>query len=55
MRLTATTVVAHPETNEPTVLLEGSDLPAWAKGLVGDHLLEAPEPAPKAAPKAAEK
>lgn len=48
-KLIGTTVVAHPETGEPAVLLEGIDLPEWANDLVGEHLLDEK---PKAAAKA---
>lgn len=41
-KLTANVVVAHPDTNEPVVLVEGSDLPDWAVELVGDHALDTP-------------
>ena len=41
-KLTGNTVVSHPETYQPVVLLTGSDLPVWAVGLVGDHLLDEP-------------
>lgn len=39
-RLTGATVVRHPESGEVVTLAAG-DLPAWADGLVGDHLIEA--------------
>lgn len=42
-KLTATTIVRRGV--ETVVLHAGSELPAWAEGLVGDHVLE-PEPAP---------
>lgn len=29
-KIKATTVLAHPETHEPVVLLEGTDCPDWA-------------------------
>lgn len=45
MRLIANVVLRHPVTGDPTVLTEGSDLPDWAVGLIGDHVLEGvPEP-----------
>jgi hypothetical protein len=34
------TVVVHPETGEPTLLAATGELPDWAVGLVGDHLLD---------------
>jgi hypothetical protein len=37
-KLTANTIVAHPKTGVPTVLLEGEEIPTWAKKLVGEHL-----------------
>lgn len=42
-KLTANVVLAHPETGEPTVLPAGSDLPDWAGGMVGEHVLSEPE------------
>lgn len=39
-KLTGNTIVSHPETGVPTVLLKDSDVPDWADGLIGDHLLE---------------
>lgn len=51
-RLTAGVVLRNPETGQPEFLAEGSDLPRWAAGLVGDHALEQPKaPAKKAAAK----
>lgn len=48
-KLTANTVVRHPESGEPVALLEGTDLPEWAEKLVGPHVLDVPEkPAPAA-------
>lgn len=44
-KLTGTTVVVNPTTYQPEVLLAGSDLPDWADGLVGDHLLAEPDQA----------
>jgi hypothetical protein len=38
-KLNANTIVAHPKTGTPTVLLEGEDVPKWATSLIGDHLL----------------
>jgi len=37
--LIRTTIVVNPATTIAEVLLEGSTLPSWAEGLVGDHLL----------------
>ena len=50
-KLTGTTVVVNPTTHTPEVLLAGTDLPDWADGLVGSHLLDPesePEPDPAA-------
>lgn len=45
-KLIDNTVLAHPETGAPTVLLAGEDVPSWASKLVGKHLLaEEPKPA----------
>ena len=40
------TVVPDPKTSEPVHLVAGSDVPEWASGLVGAHLLaeDATEP-----------
>ena len=44
-KLTGTTIVTNPVTYMAEVLPAGSDLPDWAVGLVGSHLLHAePEP-----------
>ena len=32
----ATTVIAHPQTHEPVVLLEGTEAPDWAVGAIGN-------------------
>lgn len=40
VRLTANVILAHPETGVPEILVMGSDLPDWAVGLVGEHVLE---------------
>lgn len=37
--LSATTVVVSPTTHMPVVLLAGAEVPEWAHGLVGAHLL----------------
>lgn len=44
--LTGTTVVRHPDTLAPIVLAAGAELPEWAAGLVGDHLIDSGEDAP---------
>lgn len=43
-RLTANTVVARPGTADVVALREGDELPDWAEGLVGEHILDADEP-----------
>lgn len=40
-KLTGGTVVTHPGSGVPTFLAKDGDLPEWAEGLVGDHLLTA--------------
>ncbi|HEY9265502.1 MAG TPA: hypothetical protein VIQ11_12950 [Mycobacterium sp.] len=37
--LSGNTILAHPETGIPTVLLAGEDVPDWAEELIGDHLI----------------
>ncbi|GIF08663.1 hypothetical protein [Actinoplanes siamensis] len=44
-KLTANTLVVHPDTGSPVLLAEGGPLPDWAAGLVGDHLLDEPSSA----------
>lgn len=39
-QLTANVLVLHPDTDEPEVLLEGSEVPDWAVDQVGDHVLD---------------
>ena len=39
-RLKASTVVTRPGDLAPTVLSAGDEVPSWAEGMVGDHLLE---------------
>lgn len=50
--LSGNTVVAHPKTGAPTVLLAGDEIPEWAlsqepgkPGLIGDHLIAETQPA----------
>ena len=43
-KLTANTLVMHD--GEHVLLVEGGELPDWAVGLVGDHLLDTPAKAP---------
>ena len=51
-RLILTIVVRHPETDAPVALIEGTELPEWAEGLVHpDNLVEVPvEPETPAKP-----
>ena len=51
-RLILTIVVRHPETDAPVALIEGTELPEWAEGLVHpDNLVEVPvEPETPAEP-----
>ena len=44
--LAANTVVRHPETGEVVSLAEGSEVPAWATSLLGEHLFAAEKKAP---------
>lgn len=39
-QLNSNTVVTHPETGSPVVLLSGEHVPDWAEGLIGDHLID---------------
>lgn len=39
MRLTANTVVTGPGMVGPVALMAGDELPGWADGMVGEHLL----------------
>lgn len=41
-RVTANVLIGHPGTGEPTVLLAGDEVPEWAAGLIGSHVLDAP-------------
>lgn len=44
-RLILTIVVRHPDTDAPVALIEGTELPEWAEGLVHpDNLVEVPAP-----------
>ena len=43
-KLTGSTTVMRPDTLEVVTLAEGDDLPEWADGLVGAHLLEEEKP-----------
>lgn len=42
-RLTGNTVVTRPDTLDVVALAEGDDVPGWADGLIGEHLLLAEE------------
>lgn len=50
-KLNANTVLANPETGQPTVILAGEDAPKWAEGLIGDHLVESGKQAAKSSGK----
>lgn len=39
-KLIDNTVVVHPKTGSPVLLAATGELPDWAVGLVGDHLLD---------------
>ena len=43
-KLNANTTVMRPDTLEVVALAEGDDVPDWADGLVGDHLIEDEKP-----------
>ena len=44
-KLILTIVVRHPDTDAPVALIEGTELPEWAEGLVHpDNLVEVPAP-----------
>lgn len=49
-KLTEGVVIRHPESSQPVFLPAGSDLPDWAVGLVGGHVLDgsAKKPASRA-------
>lgn len=46
-KLALSTVVTHPGTGVPVVLHAGDEVPEWAAGMVGDHVLDKPKPAPR--------
>lgn len=50
-RLAANTVLSHPDTMQVVTLSEGEELPEWAAGLVGAHLLAEDEPVEAGKPK----
>lgn len=43
-KLNANTTVMRPDTLEVVALAEGDDVPDWADGLIGDHLVEDEKP-----------
>ena len=43
-KLNANTTVMRPDTLEVVTLAEGDDVPDWADGLIGDHLVEDEKP-----------
>lgn len=46
-RLVANVLVSHPGTGEPVALLAGTEVPEWAAGMLGAHVLdEAPDEEP---------
>ena len=54
-KLNANTTVMRPDTLEVVALAEGDDVPDWADGMVGDHLVEDEKPKRAPARKAAVK
>ncbi len=46
-KVNGTTVLRDPATLRPVVLREGDDVPDWATGMVGDHLLDSAEADPE--------
>lgn len=43
-KLNANTTVMRPDTLEVVTLAEGDEVPDWADGLIGDHLVEDEKP-----------
>jgi len=43
-KLNANTTLVHPSTLEATAIAAGDEVPDWADGLVGDHLIEDEKP-----------
>lgn len=43
-KLNANTTVMRPDTLEVVALAEGDEVPDWADGLIGDHLIEDEKP-----------
>ena len=54
-RLTENTVLVRPGTLEVVILVAGDEVPDWADGMVGDHLVEDEKPKRAPARKAAAK
>lgn len=54
-RLTENTVLVRPGTLEVVILVAGDEVPDWADGMVGDHLVEDEKPKRAPARKAAVK
>lgn len=54
-KLNANTTLVHPSTLEATAIAAGDEVPDWADGLVGDHLVEDEKPKRAPARKAAGK
>ena len=48
-KLTANVLLSHPDSGRVEFLAEGSTLPEWAVGLVGDHVLDEPAESPASA------
>ena len=53
-KLNANTTVMRPDTLEVVALAEGDEVPDWAVGLIGDHLVEKPKRAASSRAKATE-
>lgn len=43
-KLNANTTVMRPDTLEVVTIAEGDEVPDWAEGLIGDHLIEDEKP-----------
>ena len=43
-KLNANTTVMRPDTLEVVTLAEGDEVPDWADGLIGNHLIEDEKP-----------
>lgn len=43
-KLNANTTVMRPDTLAVVTLAEGDEVPDWAEGLIGDHLIEDEQP-----------